>query len=145
MPYNYKDCIKEGLLKRIPASQDKALKSIEKGEKWLEDGQKSSQIEAFDSSVLASYMGFFHSARAVLFRDGFRERSHACIARYLEEIYVKSGKLEKEWVELLDHYREIRHEDQYNLSFITTKDEAEKALKSALEFIQRMKTLLGIR
>lgn len=85
----------------------------------------------------------FSSARAILFLDGFREKSHACVARYLEEKYVKSGKLEKKWIELLDHAREIRHDDQYNLSFFSTQEEAEKALKSAGEFLKMMKCLLA--
>jgi len=96
MAYSYKDCIKESLLKKVPPSEDKALKSVQKAEKWLSESHKALNSDAFDSSVLASYMVFFHSARAILFFDGFREKSHFCVARYLEELYVKTGKLETE-------------------------------------------------
>ena len=89
-----------------------------------------------------SYLTMFHSARAILFMDGWREKSHACVARYLEEKYVKQGKLEKKWIELLDLNRDIRHDDQYDLSFFSTKEDAEKALKSARSFLDRMKKLL---
>lgn len=84
----------------------------------------------------------FHSARAILFLDGYREKSHACVARYLEEQYVHKKKLEKRWVELLDHHREIRHEDKYDLSFFSSEGEAKEALKAAGHFFQRMKHLL---
>jgi len=70
----------------------------------------------------------FHSARAVLFRDGRREKSHFCIARYLEEMYVKKGKLEREWIDLLDRLREMRHADQYDISYFATREEAKSAL-----------------
>ena len=63
------------------------------------------------------------------------------MARYLEEKYVKTGKLDKKWVELLDHNREIRHNDQYDLSFFSTKEEAEKALKSAKDFLVAIEVL----
>ena len=99
--------------------------------------------KAFDSSVLGSYMVMFHSARAILFFDGYREKSHSCVARYLEEKYVKTRKLEKKWVELFDHHREIRHNDQYDLSFFATQEEARKAFESAAGFLERMKLLLG--
>jgi len=92
MVFKYKDCIEKGLLRKVPSSKDKALQSINKAKKWLEEAKKTLAGEAFDSSVLASYMVMFHSARAILFRDGFRERSHACVARYLEEKYVKTKK-----------------------------------------------------
>ena len=84
----------------------------------------------------------FHSARAILFRDGYREKSHYCVARYLEEKYVKPGKLERKWVELLDYYREMRHNNQYDLSFFVSEKEAKNSLKSAREFFERMEKLI---
>ncbi len=143
MAFNYNDCRAKGLLRKIPPSKEKAFRSIEKSEKWLKEAEKTLKSEAFNSSVIASYMVMFHSARAILFFDGFREKSHACIARYLEEKYVKTGKLRKKWVELLDHHREIRHNDQYDLSFFSTKEEAQQAVKSSSEFLGKMKELLN--
>ena len=143
MAFRYKDCIEKGLLRKIPASNDKAKQSIKKADKWLEEARKTLNGKAFDSSVLASYMVMFHSARAILFHDGYREKSHAYVARYLEERYVKTGNLEKKWIELLDHHREIRHVDQYDLSFFSTDEEAKKAIESSLKFLERMKSLLN--
>jgi len=140
MAFKYKDCLEKGLLRKIPPSKDKALGSIKKAGKWFDEAKKSLKTKALDSSVLASYLVFFHSARF----DGFREKSHACIARYLEEVYVKTGKLEKKWVELLDHQRELRHAGQYDLSFSATEKEAGDALESAGNFLKRMKVLLEL-
>ncbi len=141
MPFNYNDCMKEGLLRKIPPSKDKAAQSLKKAGDWLKEAENSLKGDAFNSSIIASYLVMFHAARAILFLDGFREKSHACVARYLEEKYVKTGKLDKKWVELLDHSREIRHNDQYDLSFFSTKEEAEKALKSANAFLAAMESL----
>lgn len=144
MAFKYKDCLEKRLLRKIPSSKDKGQRSIKKAEKWLEEAKKTFKGKAFDSSVLASYIVMFHSARAILFYDGYRERSHACIARYLEGVHVKSKKLEKKWVELLDHYREIRHADQYDLSFFCTDDEAKNAIESSSQFLDRMRDLLKV-
>jgi len=57
----------EGLLRRIPPSRERAFRSIEKSESWLKKAEKTLKSEAFNSSVLASYMVMFHSARAILF------------------------------------------------------------------------------
>ncbi len=141
MPFNYNDCMREGLLRKIPPSKDKATQSLKKAREWLKEAENSLKGDAFNSSILASYMVMFHAARTILFLDGFREKSHACVARYLEEKYVKTGKLDKKWVELLDHSREIRHDDQYDLSFFSTKEEAENALKSANDFFTAMENL----
>jgi len=143
MPLRFKNCIEKGLLKKIPASEDNAIRSINKAESWLNEAEKTLQSEAYDSSVLSSYLVMFHSARAILFFDGYREKSHACVARYLEEQYVSKKKLEKKWVELLDHHREIRHENQYDLSFFSTYEDAANALEAAKQFLERMKLLIG--
>lgn len=142
MPFNYNDCMKEGLLRRIPPSKDKAVQSLKKAYEWLKEAEGSIKAGAYGSAILASYTAMFHSARSILFFDGFREKSHACVARYLEEKYVKTGQLDKKWVELLDHIRQVRHDDQYNLSFFSTKEEAEKSRESAKDFIAVLECLL---
>lgn len=142
MPFSYDDCMQRGLLRKIPSSKDKATRSLNKAKKWLTEAQHAVTGGAFNSSVLASYMAMFHAARAVLFRDGIREKSHACVGRYLEERYAKKGMLEKEWIQLFDHHRQIRHDDQYDLSFFSTKEDAEQAAKSSRRFLKRMEALL---
>lgn len=142
MRFDYNECIKKGLLRKIPPSKGKAERSIEKAKGWLQESEKNIEAGAHNSAVLSSYLAMFHSARAILFKDGYREKSHACVARYLEGLYVKKKLLDKKWVELLDHYRELRHSDQYNLSFFTTETEAKKALESAKGFVEIMEDLI---
>lgn len=96
MPFNYNACIKEGLLRKVPPSKEKALQSLKKAHEWLKDAESSLKGGAINSSIIASYMVMFHAARSILFLDGFREKSHACVARYLEEKYVKRGGTRQE-------------------------------------------------
>ncbi|MCP8321946.1 MAG: HEPN domain-containing protein, partial [archaeon] len=46
-------------------------------------------------SIIASYNTVFHAARALLFKDGIKEKSHWAVARYLEYEYVNKGKLDR--------------------------------------------------
>jgi uncharacterized protein (UPF0332 family) len=140
--YDFDDCMREKLLRKIVPSKEKANGSIETARKWLEEAKKNVDGEAFNSSVMSSYLAMFHSARAILFFDGFREKSHYCVARYLEERYVKEKLLENKWVELFDHYREVRHTDQYSVSFFATREEAKNAFRTAKKFVGRMNELL---
>lgn len=144
MPLRFKNCIEKGLLRKIPASEDNAIRSINKAESWLTESEKTLQSEAYDSSVMSSYLVMFHSARAILFFDGYREKSHACVARYLENRYVNGKKLERKWVDLLDHHRGIRHENQYDLSFFSSHEDAKKAFDSAKQFLRRMIRLIEL-
>lgn len=139
----YDECIKNGFLRHIPPSKEKAQLSLNRSQRWLNEAKITLQSGAYGSSVLASYNAMFHTARANLFFDGVREKNHFCLARYLEEKYVKSKLVEKSWIELLDHYRELRHEDQYSISFFASINDAENSYKSAYDFSERIVKLLN--
>ncbi|MBI5061833.1 MAG: HEPN domain-containing protein [Candidatus Aenigmarchaeota archaeon] len=140
--FDFEDCIREGLLGRVPPSNERADASIKTAKKWLSEAEKGIGSGTFNSSVISSYLSMFHSSRAILFLDGFREKSHFCIARYLEEKYVKKSLLESKWIKLLDYYREMRHNNQYNTEFFSSKEDAENIFKNAKEFVNRMEALL---
>ena len=126
MKFDIDRCIKLGLLKRIPPSKEKAEGSMKNAENWLREAKNNLQNLTFRSCILTSYLAMFHAARAILFIDGFREKSHFAVARYLEDKYVKTKLLEREWVDILDFYRETRHEDQYSISFLLQKKNRKK-------------------
>ena len=140
--FDFYECLKQGLLRKIPKSRQKAKNSIETAYKWLEEAEKNLASGSFNSCLLSCYLAMFHSARAILYRDGFREKSHACIARYLEEKYVKKGLLKRELIELLDHHRELRHQDQYGLEFFASEEDCKQALETAESFFAEMKKLI---
>jgi len=142
MKYDINQLIEEGLIRAIPKSKQKADESIKTAESWLKEAKNNFESKAIKSCIISSYLVMFHSARAILFADGFREKSHFAVARFLEDKYTRNNLLEEKWINLLDHYRETRHNDQYSTSFITTDDEAKNILESAEKFIARMKLLL---
>lgn len=142
MLFDFNECLKKGLIRKTIPSRGKARKSLEASLKWLEEAEKNFESDALRSSLLSAYLAVFHAARSILFLDGYREKSHACIARYLEEKYVRQGLLETKWVEMLDHFREIRHTDQYSFNFFTSRDESEDTINKSKEFVSRMKKLL---
>lgn len=88
------------------------------------------------------YLSMFHSARAILFRDGVREKSHYCVGIYLEK-YVVQGVLEEDWVSIFDRMRSVRHTDQYSFQVHPSKEEVESGIDIAEKFIARMEELLN--
>jgi uncharacterized protein (UPF0332 family) len=62
---------------------------------WVNEAGYDCDAGSLRSAMMAAYMGYFHAARAVLFRDGVREKSHYCIGVYLES-YRERGMLEDE-------------------------------------------------
>lgn len=137
---DYKECFRLGLLRNVRPSAEKGRMSLKRSRAVLEEAKKNLKSEAYESCVSSSYLAMFHSARAILFRDGVREKSHYCIARYLDR-YVKKKDLEEKWVDLLDRIRDVRHAGHYDLTYSSTKEEAKSCLDAARKFVQRMTSL----
>lgn len=134
-------CFNKGLLRRVEASQIKSRQSIRESDKWVEESVKNLESGAYNSAQLSIYLVIFHAARAVLFRDGVREKSHYCISIYLEKYYRK-GFLEENWILLFDRMRSKRHMQQYSFQTEPSEEEIKSGIKSANSFNKRIKKLL---
>jgi len=64
----------------------------------------------------------FHAARAILFRDGVKERSHECIPIYLNERYPELERI----ANTLDSHRRFRHNAIYGLDLTWTRQKREQ-------------------
>lgn len=81
----------------------------------------------------------FHAARALLFRDGIKERSHLCTISYLKETYPRLKRLANQ----LDTYRRNRHNIIYALDFLISDDEAHQAIVDAETLFEQIKNVLN--
>ena len=135
------DCFRKGLLRRVEPSLTKSKDSITEAREWLSEAMKNKASEAYKSAISSLYLAIFHSARAVLFRDGVREKSHYCVGVYLEK-YVDEGVLEEDWVLIFDRIRSIRHTDQYSFQTHPSKEEVDSGIDIAGKFVDRMEKLL---
>lgn len=108
-------CFERRLLTNTGASTGLAIKSIKQAGLFLTDAVDLIEIGKKRMAIIALYNAYFHTSRALLFRDGIKERSHFCIARYLEEKYVDNELLDRKFLNYLDTLRDVRHETQYSL------------------------------
>jgi uncharacterized protein (UPF0332 family) len=141
---NIDNCFEQDLLRRVEPSTIKSAQSLSQAREWLSEAKKNLGSGAHRSALASIYLAIFHSARAVLFRDGIREKSHYCVGVYLEK-YVKEGLLEEEWPMLFDRMRSVRHADQYSFQTCPTREEIESGIALAESFIKRMEHLLESR
>ena len=131
------ECYERGLLRKVAASNDKAMQSLAQAREWVIEAGYDCDAGSLRSALMAAYMGYFHAARAVLFRDGVREKSHYCIGVYLES-YHEKGLLEDVWVLQFDHMRGLRQSDQYSLDARPTLAEVRQSATDAGIFIDRI-------
>lgn len=135
-------CFKKGLLRKVEPSRTKSKQSLNEATKWLKETTTNLESGAYNSAQLSVYLVFFHSARAVLFRDGIREKSHYCLGIYLDLAYHKKGLLEEEYILLFNRMRTARHQQQYSFHTKPTMEELIETIKSARDFKGKISSLL---
>jgi uncharacterized protein (UPF0332 family) len=136
------DCISKGLIEKTLPSQKRAELSLGYAMDILEEAKATLNHKHLHAAIALSYQAAFHASRSLLDADGWREKSHVCVARYLEERYVKHGKLEKSVPAMLERMRGIRHNNQYNPSFIATEADASEMIKSASSIVIAIRNII---
>jgi uncharacterized protein (UPF0332 family) len=132
------ECFQKGLLKRTSPDMENALRSLKLSRSNIEDAIENMSIHRYRVVAISSYSSMFHAARAILFRDGMKERSHECIPVYLKEKYPELETL----ANILDSYRRFRHDAIYGLDFAIDEKEAKAALDSAKEFLEKIRIFI---
>ena len=138
---NVDKLFKEGHLKKIPPSAERAKKSIIVAERYLSEARQNLLMGIHDLDIIASYASIFHAARAILFVDGVAARSHTAIHDYLKE---KHGDFGEDLINAFDLYRRMRHSVAYGLDTEAGKDDAEDIINFANEFAVKVRRYLKI-
>lgn len=137
---NIDQLIEKGLLKKDTQDDKKAAQSLKVAKSKLEQAKKSLKADLPEPTIIYAYMTMFHAARAILFKDGYIEKSHFAIVVYLEEKY--SQKIGPALINKLNTLRTLRHEGLYGLDSEFSNEEAESAIKDAEEFLEQIKRLI---
>ncbi|OGS40049.1 MAG: DNA-binding protein [Euryarchaeota archaeon RBG_13_31_8] len=137
---NFKDCILKGLIRKDKSAPERIKKSLEIAERFQISAKKNIEIKELEMAEIASYSSIFHSARSLLFKNEYTERSHVCIILALKEIYKSNHEL-LELLNTFDKIRISRHNIQYGGTLID-KEEAEFVYEFAKKFLEKTKKII---
>jgi len=126
-------------LRKIPIDNEKIKRSLEIAHIKLEEAKKLFSSDFFNNVVLSAYTSMFHSARALLYKEGIQEKSHYATYFYIKEKF--SGKISQSLLVSFNNYRDVRHELLYGYCNLEEKD-AENAILDAENFLEEIKKVL---
>ncbi|MFH1053691.1 MAG: HEPN domain-containing protein [Candidatus Woesearchaeota archaeon] len=124
------ECFKKGLLKKSFPQPDLAKKDIRQADFFLKEAEDLINMNKKHIAALSLYNAYFHTARSLLFKDGIKERSHYCIARYLESNY----KMEK-FINAFETMMSLRHNVQYATEKVDIEEDLSEFVNICHEFI----------
>ena len=135
------ECLVQGLLKKDFPNREKAFRSLEMAFDKLEKAKQLLSLKITDMALVNAYSAMFHASRTLLFRDGYKERSHYALYLYLKEKY--GGRIELRFLNELDVLRQERHDIFYGLDVAEPKEgEVRRTILLVQEFITQIKSLL---
>lgn len=111
---------------------------IEKAKKDLEAAKILFESSLFAQSLNRSYYAIFHSVRAIFVYEKFDSQKHSGIISYFNKNYVNANIFDKQYSKILMSAEKIRNKSDYNDFYIASKEDAEKQILEAKDFINTM-------
>jgi len=138
----FKECLERGRIRRFASGKELAPQELRQAAQDLKAAGESYKAGGFKWSTIQSYYAMFHTARALLYRAGYRERSHYCLIVALRELYVSRRKVDLRFVESLQLGKTLRENADYYGRF--SREGAEKMLSDARAFLKAARAIRGV-
>jgi len=136
----FEHCLKQRRIVRIEASEEMIQKELSASRYDLERAKRSISDGDYKWASVQSYYSIFHSAKALVLKKGYRERSHHCLLIAVRELYVKDGSIDAQLAEEFDLCMGIRLDADYGINY--DQESAEIAINYAERFLEKAVSLL---
>lgn len=107
----------------------------------LKDARESLNIGKSKWATIQGYYSMFHSARALLYDKGFREKSHYALLSAIQELYADD--IERSLIQDFEHAMYLRQEADYGLKFSASG--AQGVIESAKNLLGRASVILKVK
>jgi uncharacterized protein (UPF0332 family) len=84
----FRKCIENKKIILAPGAKRLFSRELDTAKTDLKEAQDSFERRGYKWGTIQSYYAMFHTARALLYHKGYRERSHFCLAVALDTLYV---------------------------------------------------------
>jgi uncharacterized protein (UPF0332 family) len=99
--FRFEECLERGKIVRIPIDPALVDKELREAESDLAAAERSLEQDQEKWAIIQGYYSLFHTLRSMVFRKGYREKSHRCLRYAVEALLVDEGILPPE---VLDHF-----------------------------------------
>ena len=98
----FQRCLDKRWLIRMPEARYLVTKELDVSQNDLVEARSSLDRESYKWSTIQSYYAMFHTARALLYSRGYREKSHYCLSVALRYLFVARGQMDVNLIDELD-------------------------------------------
>jgi uncharacterized protein (UPF0332 family) len=128
-------------LMKIRADRKLVLKEMAAAKTDLKDAKESLKIGKSKWATIQGYYSMFHSARALLYDKGFREKSHHALLAAIRELYAHD--IERSLIQDFERGMYLRQEADYGLKF--SESGARDVIETAEKLLERASAILKMK
>lgn len=132
----------ERKITRMRPDKKLVLKEMQGAEHDLSRAKVTYIEEDYKWATVQAYYCMFHSARALLYSKGFREKSHRALLISVRELFGKTGEMENLLVQAFEEAMGLREQADYGLTF--NEQGATTILRDAERFLEVAKQILHL-
>ncbi|MBU0694289.1 MAG: HEPN domain-containing protein [Candidatus Omnitrophica bacterium] len=140
MKITFKDCLSRKRIFAFPEAKHLVDDELKDAEADLQSAKEELSKASFKWTTIKGYYSMFHSARALLYSNGYRERGHYCLYLALKELFVKESLLKDKLCEDFFNSMILREDADYHRKF--SQEGASIAIERAGEFLKAAKKIL---
>lgn len=130
---DFEDCLNRQKLVKFASARKLTSREMESAGEDLRDAKDSLNRGKDKWATIQAYYVMFHTARALLYSEGYREKSHYCLIVAMRAIFVEKGMLDVRLVEALQTAKVLRENADYENEF--SKQSAKGLAEKAEEFL----------
>lgn len=137
----FKRCLEKAKIVTFEKGPSLIEKEFNSANDDLLSSKDSFERKNYKWATIQAYYSMFHTARALVYAQKYREKSHYCLVIALEHLYAEKGLIEKGFIESLVLGKEMRESADYRSSF--SKEGAESLIKAATNFLNIARKIHG--
>jgi uncharacterized protein (UPF0332 family) len=117
---------------------------LEKAKEDLNNARVNLDNGFVKGSINRSYYAIFHATRAILALDFFDSRKHSGTIATFQKNYIKTGKFDKKYSDIIEDAFDIRNKSDYDDFYIISVEDAKEQLFSAKIFVKAVEEFLNL-
>lgn len=135
----FQDCLAKGRIKVFADASKLVSKQLDIAQSDLNEAKEGLLKDRWKWSTIQAYYSMFHTARALLYAKGFREKSHRCLRIAVSYLYANEGDSFLRMVENFELAKRLRENADYENDF--SENGARKLIASAEKWLEIAKVL----
>ena len=137
----FEDCLSKNKIVKFSSAKKLVRRELTAAEDDLKTASVSLKNQAVKWATIQAYYSMFHTARALLYAKGYREKSHYCLIVAMKVLFVSERLLDIQLVEAFGLAKVLRENADYDNEY--SLESAKSITGKAQEFIETSKRILS--